>query len=98
MKVEHPFSLKRAAPEYVRVLKERRVSLGISQDIVATNLGISAMGLSYLERGERTVKVDMLEKWAGIIGLELVISYSETTNDTRDNASSGTKENESSDY
>jgi transcriptional regulator with XRE-family HTH domain len=46
----------------------------IKQEDLAKDLGISCMGLSYLERGEREIKLDFLIKWAGRLGLKVNIN------------------------
>lgn len=51
----------------------RRKALGFNQSDIAKHLGLSAMGLSYLERGTRDLKLKMLEKWAKILDLEVFI-------------------------
>jgi transcriptional regulator with XRE-family HTH domain len=49
--------------EYVgqRISKARKES-GIRQETMAKQLGISAMGLSYIESGKRPLKVEMFFK------------------------------------
>ena len=51
----------------------RRKALGLTQSEVAKKLGFSAMGLSHLERGNRDIKLIMLDKWIKILDLELYI-------------------------
>jgi len=51
----------------------RRKALGLTQSEVAKKLGLSAMGLSHLERGSRDIKLIMLDKWIKILDLELYI-------------------------
>lgn len=51
----------------------RRKSLGLNQSEVAKQLGLSMMGLSHLESSNRELKLNMLEKWAKILNLEILI-------------------------
>lgn len=60
----------------IDTLRLRRKSLGLSQEEVADKLGLSAMGLSYLERGSRELKIEMLELWAKELGLEVEVTLS----------------------
>lgn len=55
------------------ILKLRRVQLNLKQADVAKKLGLSAMGLSYLERGTRDLKLEMLQLWAKELGLDVEI-------------------------
>lgn len=64
----------------VHILMLRRKQLGINQEILAPKLGLSAMGLSYLERGTRELKVSLLELWAKELGLEVEIRLSKKIN------------------
>ena len=60
----------------VTMLKLRRKQLKISQEDLGKKLGLSAMGLSYLENENRGLKVDLLELWARELGLEVEIKLS----------------------
>ena len=60
----------------VTILKLRRKQLKISQEDLGKKLGLSAMGLSYLENENRGLKVDLLELWARELGLEVEIKLS----------------------
>ena len=51
----------------------RRKALGLNQSELAKKLGLSTMGLSHLETGNRELKLTMLEKWAEVLGLEVLI-------------------------
>ena len=55
----------------------RRKKLGLTQKEVAKKLKISAMQLSHLELGKRELKLSMLDKWAEILGLEIVMEVKE---------------------
>ena len=52
-----------------------RVYKKIKQADLAKDIGVSAMGLSLLERGKRAIKVDFLIKWAGRLGLITNLSF-----------------------
>lgn len=56
------------------ILRAKRRELDRTQEDVAKELGLSTMGLSYLERGSRDLKVEMLEKWAAVLGMKLTIT------------------------
>ncbi|MEK6878169.1 MAG: helix-turn-helix transcriptional regulator [Nanoarchaeota archaeon] len=55
------------------ILLLRRKALRLNQADVAKKLGLSAMGLSYLETGKRELKLTLLEKWTKVLGLEVFI-------------------------
>ena len=55
------------------ILLLRRKALRLNQSDVAKKLGLSAMGLSYLETGKRELKLTLLEKWTKVLGLEVFI-------------------------
>lgn len=59
------------------VLRLRRRHKLLTQEQVAKKLGLSAMGLSYLESGSRSLKLEMLELWAKELGLEVQIKLVE---------------------
>jgi len=52
-------------------LKVLRLCKGWSQDKMAEKLGYSANGYAKIERGETDIKVDKLEKIAGVVGVDL---------------------------
>lgn len=62
----------------IEVLRLRRQRLGLKQEDLAKRLNLSAMGLSYLERGSRGLKLELLELWAKELGLEVEIKLTET--------------------
>lgn len=74
MQVNHKEKLE-VLPEYIKVLKQIRTRKKLKQEDIASKLGISKMGLSYLENGKRGLKVEVLEKWGKILGKELVITF-----------------------
>jgi len=58
--------------EYVgREVKHERELKGYKQEELATAIGISTMGLSYLERGKRSWKPSTLEKVAKALGCKM---------------------------
>lgn len=57
----------------VEILKLRRKTLNITQSQLAKKLGLSTMGLSYLEKGSRGLKIELLNLWAKELGLEVEI-------------------------
>ena len=52
-------------------IKMRRKELKLSQSYVADLAGISVNTISTIERGEANPTVDVLDKIAGVLGLEL---------------------------
>jgi len=54
----------------------RRKQLGMKQADLAKMLGLSTMGLSYLERGTRKLKLETLDKWANTLGYEVKLELS----------------------
>lgn len=70
MKIEHNVQLKNT-PEYASVLRAVRLDKGIGQEELAKQLGITPMGLSHYERGERVPNLDRLEQWAQLLGYEV---------------------------
>ena len=58
-------------------LKIRRKKLGLTQTEVANKLNCSMMQISYIERGGRFLKIEFLERWADILGLEVEINLKE---------------------
>jgi len=57
-------------------LKLKRVALGLNQKDIAKKVGLSVMGLSYLERGTRYLKLETLDKWTKALGMEVEINLS----------------------
>ncbi len=74
MKIEHDVKLGRTAPEYAQILKSAREQQGLAQKDVANKLGLSAMGLSHFERGERVPRIDQFEDWAVQLGFEVHVT------------------------
>ena len=56
--------------EFLQMARKRK---NLNQTEVAKQLGLSAMGLSYLEKGSREIKVSVLERWASFLGYKVVI-------------------------
>jgi len=52
-------------------IRERRSGLGITQDDLATSIGVSRKVVGELERGKRTVHVDIVLRAAGAVGLSV---------------------------
>jgi transcriptional regulator with XRE-family HTH domain len=61
----------------IDILKLRRKQLNLTQEELAVKLGLSTMGLSYLESGSRGLKLELLNLWAKELGLEVEISVKE---------------------
>lgn len=64
-------------PDYALALKVRRERLGFTQKEIADKMGVSTMGLSYFESGNRRPNVEMLDKWAGVLGAEIWITIND---------------------
>lgn len=60
--------------EFLQMARKRQ---NLTQTDVAKQLGLSAMGLSYLENGSREIKVSVLEKWAKLLGYKVVLKLEE---------------------
>lgn len=70
MTVRHP----RTRHPVVDVLKGWRIALGLSQREVAERMGCHTQGeLSAWETGQRQPGLPALDRWAGALGLELII-------------------------
>lgn len=52
-------------------IRARRKALGITQQTVAELAGVSRRLVSEIERGRSTVRVDVLGRVVGVLGLEL---------------------------
>src|SRR5262245_30556193 len=57
-----------------RLLKMRHAQRA-GQEVVARALGMSVSGISRLERGHRSLRVDMLIAWAGALGYRVDIVF-----------------------
>lgn len=55
----------------------QRKKLKLTQKEVVKKLKISVMYLSYLEHGERELKLNLLDKWAESLGLEVLVEVRE---------------------
>ena len=59
--------------ELVTLLKERRMSLGISQAELGRRLGLTSGGMSQRESGQREPQTfEELQSWCNAVGVELV--------------------------
>ena len=83
MRVNHKIKIRRA-PEYAVALKALREQRGAKQTTIAKRLGISSMGLSHWETGERPMRVTQLEAWANTLCMEIVITISPLTTNQKD--------------
>jgi transcriptional regulator with XRE-family HTH domain len=54
-------------------LRDRRVALGLTQRMVAAELGIGHTKLCEHERGKRNTTATMLEKWADVLGVQIEV-------------------------
>lgn len=51
----------------------KRKTLKLTQKEVAKKLGVSVNYLSRMELGKKEPKLSLLDKWAGVLGLEVLI-------------------------
>jgi HTH-type transcriptional regulator / antitoxin HipB len=56
-----------------RVVRERRVELGLRQDALADLAGVSTRFVHTLEAGKPTVQLDRVTAVLEVLGLELVV-------------------------
>ena len=61
-----------------RLLRMRRAQ-NAGQEVVAKALGMSVSGISRLERGHRSLRVDMLIAWAGALGYRVDVVFWQPT-------------------
>ncbi len=54
-----------------QVVRERRNALGISQEELADRSALHRTYIGQVERGERNISVDNMERLAGAVGMEL---------------------------
>jgi transcriptional regulator with XRE-family HTH domain len=59
--------------EILTVLKEARLQQKVSQEKLSFELGCDSCTVSQTERGDTTVSLYRLLKWAKYLGLELII-------------------------
>jgi y4mF family transcriptional regulator len=60
--------------EIAEVVRARRKELGIDQETAAQLAGVSRKLVSDIERGKRTVRMDVLISVLDVLGLELQVS------------------------
>jgi y4mF family transcriptional regulator len=58
-------------PELGVAIRERRGELGLTQDDLAASIGVSRKVIGELERGKRTVHVDIVLRAARAVGLNV---------------------------
>ncbi len=68
IKIDHPYKT-----ELPLILRGIRDFERISQEKVAEALGISLMGISHKELGRRSIKLNELNKWAEVLGYDIII-------------------------
>ena len=69
----------RTATQLGALMLARRQALGLSQQDVASRLGISQNRLSELERNPERLTIERLLAYANLLGLELVLQSKATT-------------------
>lgn len=62
----------------IKILFLARREKGISQEELGKLLGITAMGISYIEHGKRDIRLVELIKMADILGYSLELKQNET--------------------
>ncbi|MEX1004230.1 MAG: helix-turn-helix domain-containing protein [Acidimicrobiia bacterium] len=60
--------------EIAVVIRRRRRELGIDQETTAQLAGVSRKSVSEIERGKRTVRLDVLMRVVDVLGLRMEIS------------------------
>ena len=66
------------------ILLKQRIKKGLSQEEVATAIGVSQKSYSHYENGTRNPKIDKIIKLAKLLEIELTFSTS-SSNDQKDN-------------
>lgn len=62
------YSIELSTDQYIGLkIKECRIGSGLTQGQLAKELGISEMGLSFIEHGQRPIKVNLFRKLQGIL-------------------------------
>ena len=62
---------ERIIKNFGAVIKQKRESLGLSQQYMADQLQISQSYYCFIEKGERTLSVEMMVDIASVLGIEL---------------------------
>lgn len=57
---------------FARNLKARRLDLGLSQEVLAEEAGVHRTYVGSIERGERNVSIDSMERLAKSVGADIV--------------------------
>lgn len=57
---------------FARNLKARRLDLGLSQEVLAEEAGVHRTYVGSIERGERNVSIDSMERLAKSVGVDIV--------------------------
>lgn len=70
-------NVKTDIPEYITIMKNKRISMEISQKEIAQELNYSPMGISHFEKGRREMKISDIERYCKFIGLEMVLIFNE---------------------
>lgn len=75
-RLRHPASYPSAHPLATQ-LRQKRLALGLSQEVVALRAGYHKNSLSDIERGKTHINIDTLEAFAKALGLKLTILLEE---------------------
>lgn len=61
-----------ARQRFARNLRSRRADLGFSQEVLAEEAGLHRTYIGSVERGERNVSIDNMERLAGALSVDIV--------------------------
>lgn len=67
--------MKSDIPEYAHLLKAARSNKKLRLEDVAKKVGVSAMAVSYWEKGQRVPRLDTFERWMDVLGFKLVVDF-----------------------
>jgi HTH-type transcriptional regulator / antitoxin HipB len=70
---EHEAAVVRSAEDLARLVRARRVELGLTQEALAGVTGIDRAVLSVLERGQRSMSLDTALRLVQALGMDIVI-------------------------